>query len=239
MGFFTALSFLTIFPVPDRWGGNTSDLGKSLSYFPAAGLVLGAILAAIYYGFSFILPSPVVKALLIIVMAIMTGAHHLDGLIDSFDGAVSGKSRERRLEIMTDSHVGAFGIIAAILLLLLKYASLISLDEGMLMPALLLMPALSRWIMVSAIFTFPYARNAGLGLSFKQGTKWQRFTAATITALFASWLLMGLCGIALTAVLWLTTLAFPATSILVWEGLPATSMEPLMRFRRCWYLSLL
>ncbi len=205
MGFFTALKFLTILPLPGRLGKTTDDLGKSLPYFPLVGLVLGAILFGLNYGLSFILPSPVVSVLLIIALVLMTGAHHLDGLMDSFDGVVIGKSRERRLEIMADSRVGAFGIIAAILLLLLKYASLTSLPDAMMMPSLLLMAALSRWIMVSAIFTFPYARSSGMGLAFKQGAAWYRFAIATAIAIVASVLLLSWWGLVLMVVLWLIT----------------------------------
>ena len=203
MGFFTALKFLTIFPLPNRLDKATEDFGTSLPYFPPVGLVLGAILFGLHYGLSFILPPAVISILLIIALTIMTGAHHLDGLMDSFDGMVIGKSRERRLEIMADSHIGAFGIIAAILLLLLKYVALVSLPEVMMMPSLLLMPTLSRWIMVSALFTFPYARSSGMGLSFKQGANWQRFAIATAIALIVSVLLLSWWGAVLMAALWL------------------------------------
>jgi adenosylcobinamide-GDP ribazoletransferase len=203
LGFFTALKFLTIFPLPERWGKTREHLAGSLPYFPLVGLLLGAILFAINYGLSYILPQSITSVLLIIALVIMTGAHHLDGLMDSFDGAVSGKSREKRLGIMADSHVGAFGIIAAVLLLLLKYASLSSLSGAMLLPVLLLMPLLSRWMMVSAISVFPYARSSGLGLAFKQGATWQRLAVATAVSLVVTVLLMGWWGLALVAVLWL------------------------------------
>lgn len=205
MGFFTALKFLTIFPLPRRLDKTTEDFGKSLPYFPLVGLVLGAILFGINYGLCFILPPSVVSILLLIALVIMTGAHHLDGLMDSFDGVVIGKSRERRLEIMADSRVGAFGIIAAILLLLLKYASLTSLPDDMMMPSLLLMPTLSRWIMVSAIFSFSYAKSSGMGLAFKQGAVWHRFAIATAIAIIATILLLSWWGLVLMAVLWLIT----------------------------------
>jgi adenosylcobinamide-GDP ribazoletransferase len=205
LGFFTALKFLTIFPLPERWGETTEDLGQSLTYFPLVGLLLGAILFGINYCLSFILPGSVVNVLLIIALTIMTGAHHLDGLMDSFDGAVSGKSRERRLKIMADSRVGAFGIIAVILLLLLKYVSLSSLPGIRIMPALLLMPMLSRWIMVYSIFTFPYARNSGMGLAFKQGAKWQRLAIGTAITLIISIVLLSWQGLVLIMLLWLIT----------------------------------
>jgi len=203
VGFFTAIKFLTIFPLPRRWEKFTQDYGKSLPYFPLVGVVLGAILFGLSYGLSFTLPYSIVAALIIIVLTIMTGAHHLDGLMDSFDGAVSGKSRERRLEIMSDSHAGAFGIIAAILLVLLKYASLVSLDTAMQMPALLLMPAVSRWIMVGALFTFPSAKPTGMGYTFKQGAYWYRFAIATAITIVISVILLNWQGLVLIAGVWL------------------------------------
>jgi adenosylcobinamide-GDP ribazoletransferase len=205
LGFFSALKFLTIFPAPKRWGKTIEELGQSLSYFPLIGLILGAMLLGLDYGLSLILPDAVVNVLLIITLVIMTGAHHLDGLMDSFDGTVSGKSRDRRLEIMADSHVGTFGIIAAILLLLLKYASLSSVPANVIMPALLLMPTLGRWIVVNTIFIFPSAKSSGMGFVFKKGATWQRLTIATIIALAASVLLLRWHGAVLMAALWLIT----------------------------------
>ncbi len=141
-----------------------------------------------------------VNALIIITLVILTGAHHLDGLIDTCDGVIAGKSKEERLAIMSDSQVGAFGIVAAFLLLLLKY---VSLSSAPILPALLLMPTLSRWTMVSAIFTFPYAKSSGMGLAFKQGANWQRLTISTIIALAVTVTILKLWGLALIAALWL------------------------------------
>jgi adenosylcobinamide-GDP ribazoletransferase len=168
--------------------------------------MLGGILVGLKYGLDLILPSAVVHALLIAALVIMTGAHHIDGLIDTFDGTVFGKSRDEKLKIMGDNHVGAFGITAAILVILVKYVSLSSTVSTI--PALLLMPILSRWVVVSTIFTFPYAKNTGMGTAFKQGARWYRLTIATIIALLAAFLLLGWWGILLLAVLWLIIFGF-------------------------------
>ena len=200
MGFWTALQFLTIFPTPLRHKVTARTSGQSLTYFPLVGLILGAILLGLYYGLTLILPSSVVNALLIIALVILTGAHHLDGFMDTCDGVIAGTSKKERLAIMSDSKVGTFGIVGAILLLLLKYASL---SSARILPALLLMPTLSRWVMVSIIFTFPYAKRSGMGLAFKHGATWQRLTIATIIALIAAVVLLQLWGLVLMAALWL------------------------------------
>jgi adenosylcobinamide-GDP ribazoletransferase len=200
VGFWAAIQFLTIFPTPLRHKVTAKTSGQSLTYFPLVGLILGGILFGLYYGLILILPSSVVNALLVIALVILTGAHHLDGFIDTCDGVIAGKSKKERLSIMSDSKVGAFGIVGAILLLLLKY---VALSAAPILPALLLMPTLSRWTMVSIIVTFPYAKRSGMGLAFKHGATWQRLTIATITALIVSVILLQWWGLVLMAALWL------------------------------------
>ena len=201
MGFWAALQFLTIFPTPVRKKADTLVLGQSLPYFPVVGMILGAILLGLYYGLILVLPSTVVIALLIIVLVILTGAHHIDGFIDTCDGVFASKPKRERLAIMSDTRVGAFGIVGAVILLMLKYASLSSVT--MILPALLVMPTLSRWTVVSIIFTFPYARKSGMGLPFKQGATWQRLAIATAIALIVSLIVLRWWGLALMAILWL------------------------------------
>ena len=208
MGFWTALQFLTILPTPLRHEDTDKTAGQSLPYFPLVGLILGGILFGLNYGLSLVLPSAIVPALLIIALVILTGAHHLDGFIDTCDGVFAGKSKKERLAIMSDTKVGAFGIVGIVLLLLLKYTSLFSVSA--ILPALLLMPTLSRWTMVSMIFIFPYAKNSGMGFSFKQGATWQRLAVATAIALVAAVVLLRWRGLAMMAILWL--IAFGVSS---------------------------
>lgn len=199
-GFWVALRFLTVFPTP-RKEKDEEVAYLSLVYFPLVGLLLGTVLLGIYYALTLVLPSPVVFALVVIALAVITGGHHLDGLMDSLDGIFGGQSKEERLAIMRDSKVGAFGVAGAILLLLLKY---VSLTPAPLLPALLLMPTLGRWAMLNAIFFFPYARPDGMGLPFKRGANWQRLTIATILPVVAALVILGWKGLILLVILWLT-----------------------------------
>jgi len=200
MGFWAALQFLTIFPTPLRHKVTATTSGQSLTYFPLVGLILGAILLGLHYGLTLILPSSVVNALLITALVILTGAHHLDGFIDTCDGVIAGKSKKERLAIMSDTKVGAFGIVGVILLLLLKY---VSLSSAPILPALLLMSTLSRWAMVSIIFIYPYAKSSGMGLAFKQGATWQRLAIATTIAFIVAVAVLKWWGVVLMATLWL------------------------------------
>jgi len=119
---------------------------------------------------------------------------------------------------MHDSRSGAFGIIGVVCLLLVKYASLNSVPDNLIMAALLIMPVISRWTMVYAIFAYPYARPSGLGKVIKQGVGRGRFaltTAITVTAVIglARWAgipLFYLAGPLIMLGVWLITLVMAA-----------------------------
>ncbi|MFC2011051.1 adenosylcobinamide-GDP ribazoletransferase [Chloroflexota bacterium] len=180
MRFLAALSFLTIIPVPYRREISPEEIGYSIVYFPVVGGIIGLILVGLNWLLGNYLPSAVVNGLLIVSLVVISGAMHLDGFADTFDGIAGHKTVEARWQVMRDSRVGAFGIIGVFLLLLLKYVSLSSIPASLMMATLVLMPVVSRWAMVYAVFTYPYARPEGLGKVFKQGAKWQGFVIATV-----------------------------------------------------------
>ncbi|MFC1977151.1 adenosylcobinamide-GDP ribazoletransferase [Chloroflexota bacterium] len=183
MRFLAALSFLTIIPVPRRRETTPEEVGRSIVYFPVVGGIIGLILVGLNWLLDLFLPPDLVNGLLIVSMVVISGALHLDGLVDTCDGIAGHKTVEARWQVMRDSRVGAFGVIGVFLLLLVKYVSLGSVPENWLMVTLVLMPVVSRWAMVYAVFTYPYARPQGLGKAFKQGTSWQGFVVATVIAM--------------------------------------------------------
>lgn len=183
MRFFTALSFLTTIPRPFRGEAGAAEIGRSLSWFPVVGLVIGLILAGLNWLLGLLLPSAVVYGLLLAALVIVTGGLHLDGFADTCDGVAGHKTVEERLRIMRDSRVGAFAVVGVFLLLLVKYVALANIPGNLVVTALVLMPVVSRWAMVYAIAASPYARPSGLGQAFKQGATWLRFTIATIITL--------------------------------------------------------
>ena len=180
MSFPAAFQFLTSIPLPGRREVSPEELGRATAYFPVVGLIIGLILAGLNWLLSLILPPAVVNALLIAVLAVITGALHLDGFVDTCDGIAGHKTVEDRWRVMHDSRAGAFGIVGVVLLLLVKYVSLNSIPETVMMATLIFMPVVSRWAMVYALFVYSYARPSGLGTTFKQATRWPQFTAATI-----------------------------------------------------------
>jgi adenosylcobinamide-GDP ribazoletransferase len=192
--FLAALRFLTILPVPgfhrlsdaDGSASLTTDWGRATAWYPAVGLLLGALLAGLDGGLRWLFPEGVAAVLLLVAWVSLTGALHLDGFIDCCDGLLAPVSRERRLEILRDVHAGAFGIVGVVLLLLTKGTALVSLAGDVRLPALLLTPTLARWCMTAAVLLYPYARSGpGLGQKAKTGAGGPQLAVATATALLA------------------------------------------------------
>ena len=194
------------------------NISHSRAFYPAIGLMIGLVLVGVEEGSSRVFSEPLTAAFLVAVMIVVTRGLHLDGLMDVFDGVFGGFTPERRLEIMRDSRVGAFGVIGAIAVLLLKYGALVSL---LMLPqpgkecALCLFPALSRWTMVVLLGAFPYVRTQGLGSPFHGTGIKIATTIAGISALAASVLLGGFAGLGLffgvTVVAWLMGWAIAKT----------------------------
>ena len=194
------MTFLTIFPLSRNLDRGPQDLSNSRAFYPAVGLLMGLLLVGVEEGSSRLFAEPMTAAFLVATMVIITRALHLDGLMDVCDGVIGGFTPDRRLEIMRDSRVGAFGVACGVTVLLLKYGALLSLLvlEG---PgkewALLLFPALSRWTMVVLLGAFPYVRTQGLGSPFHGGGVKFATTVAGLSALAASILLGGFAGLGL------------------------------------------
>lgn len=200
MSFLAAIQFLTSIPIPLKRELGPEQLGRATSYFPVVGLIIGLVLAGLNWLLLLILPPAAVNALLIVALVILTGALHLDGLADTCDGIAGHKSTEERWQVMRDSRTGAFGVVGIVLVLLVKYVTLNSIPPVFTTAVLILMPVVSRWTMVYAIFTYRYARPSGLGTAFKQATRWPQFTAATVITLavaLAMFPLFSLAGIIL------------------------------------------
>jgi len=176
--FLTALALLTTLPVPVR---DNPALGKSLAYFPLVGAILGIILTTAFYFSHAIFPGPVPAALTLTLWAILTGALHLEAVADAGDGLLSTVSREKRLEIMRDPRIGAFGAVALVLVLLLKYSALVSLRNYFF---LALAPILGRWAMTLAA-AFPLARTDGMAARFRQGFGRREIFISTLFAAIA------------------------------------------------------
>jgi adenosylcobinamide-GDP ribazoletransferase len=170
--FFIALQFFTRLPIP-RWVGfEPAWLHHASRYFPAVGLVVAAIAGAVYAAAALVLP-PAVAVLLSTAAGIYaTGAFHEDGFADSCDGLGGGHTRERVLEIMKDSRIGAYGAIGIGLLLATKVATLASMPKLAVLGALLAAHPLSRLMACSLIWRMEYARAEGKAKPLGQRWPW-------------------------------------------------------------------
>jgi adenosylcobinamide-GDP ribazoletransferase len=183
LSFFTALRFLTIIPLPFGSDDSPEGMGRSTLHFPLVGLLIGGVLVGLNALLGLFLPAAVVNVMLIVSLAVVSGAMHLDGFIDTCDGIAGHKPVEERWKAMRDSRAGAFGIVGVVLLILLKYILLNSIPGNLMIAALLIMPVISRWAMVYAIVAYPYARQEGLGKAFKQSANKRRLIVATLLTL--------------------------------------------------------
>jgi adenosylcobinamide-GDP ribazoletransferase len=204
--FLAALQFLTIAPAFIRRVFTPQELGRAVGFYPMVGLILGAILAGSNNLLSLIFPTPVTAALLLTLWVLLTGVLHLDGFLDTCDGIFGGNTPEKRLEIMRDERVGAYGLAGGVLLIITKYTALSAQQDPTF--ALLLAPSLSRWGMTLAIVGFPYARSQGLGRDIKDQTSWRQVLLATIIALAVAWFTYQ----------WIGLIALVSTGLVIWLG---------------------
>lgn len=171
-----AFQFLSRLPVKAELDFSPDLLKRSASYYPLVGVVIGLIVWCFAALASLVLPPLPSAVLTLAVWVWLTGGLHLDGWMDAADALFSYRSRERMLEIMKDSRVGAMGVIACVLLLMLKVSLLYTLLDTILvnrnLPGLLLLPMVwSRWFMVHAMKRWPKARNDdGLAARFADMT---------------------------------------------------------------------
>lgn len=165
--FFAALQFLTVAPLPTACAWGEEELSRCMVYFPLVGLLIGLLTAALTWGLGLILPVWPASVLTVIALIGISRGLHLDGLSDTADGFFSSRPRERILEIMRDSHIGAMGAAAIACVLLLKVAALASLAQEGRWQAALLMPVAGRCALVVTVAVLPYARpGGGLGTLF-------------------------------------------------------------------------
>lgn len=209
-GFVAALRFLTVLPLAGSYGAGEKDLAASPAYFPLVGLLLGAAAAGAACALSLAAAPMLTAALLVGLLLAFSGALHMDGLSDTADGFLSSRPRERVLEIMKDSHVGAMGVIAIVLVLLVKFAALATVAGHdvpvLLWPAVLLMPLAGRCVMVLHMALLPGARAGGLGAAFLKRRPWAAaaWSMAVLAAACAA--LFGAAGLAIAGAVLAVTL---------------------------------
>jgi adenosylcobinamide-GDP ribazoletransferase len=123
-GLWLAMRFLTRLPVPEVEDFSPPDLGRSVAWFPFVGLVVGVVVGLVVFAIE--RRSPGLAAVVgVLAWVWLTGALHLDGLADLADAlGASHRDAQRFLAVLNDPHVGVFGVVSIVLVLMLKVVAL-------------------------------------------------------------------------------------------------------------------
>ena len=161
--FFYAWLFLTRLPAPPLPKATKEDWGRIAPYFTLIGFILGFILyffSTVFVNFK--LPVLFSSLLVLLIWILITGGLHMDGLMDTFDG-IGCQDKNRKLEAMKDSRIGAFGAIGGIFVILFKLITLCTILVNKLFFVIVISLALSRFI---AVYSFTFlSKNKDSGIS--------------------------------------------------------------------------
>ena len=204
-----AFSLLTRLPVPvDHARAGTRGAASAWA-FPIVGLIIGALAGVLASILTWLgIPTGMAAASALGLLALTTGGMHEDGLADFADG-LGGLTTERRLEIMKDSRIGAYGVIALSIALIARWSGIAELSGWTLIFTLATVGAASRATMVVLMYVMPPARPSGLSAGVGKPDKNVVLTATAI-ALLACVLLAGLTGV------WLFLLIFAGVLPVYW-----------------------
>jgi len=219
-----ALQFLTIIPVEIK-NFTEKKLITSMIFFPVVGFFIALLLAAVNNLFLSIgFNDFITNIILVVVLIVVTGGMHLDGLSDTFDAISSGKSKEDMLTIMRDSRCGVMGVLSIICVLLLKISFLSSINSIEKIGALILMCVLGRWSLVFLLFMFPYARKAGKGKIFSEGINLKILITTTTFSLSCAFIFLGINGLSIMVLAVLIAFLFGKFMIKKIEGITGDSL---------------
>jgi adenosylcobinamide-GDP ribazoletransferase len=181
--FFTALGYFTRVPVP-RWVGFEREyLNAAARYFPLIGAMVGGVGALVYLLAMRVFPAGVAVLLAMAATLVLTGAFHEDGLADCTDAFGGGYAREDVLRIMHDSRIGAFGAIALVIALALKWQTLSALPNADVAWLMIAAHAASRTVAISYLVTLDYVRAEGKAKPVAQRMSLSSFLIASIFGL--------------------------------------------------------
>lgn len=199
-----AMIFLTRIPIKADEELSMRDLAGAAHLFPLVGVVIGGAAAAVLLlATQFDLPPVLAVVLAIMAMTILTGALHEDGFADTADGLGAGSDRERALEIMHDSRIGTYGVIALALSFSMRFATLTSLAEITVVAlAIIAAAAVSRAAAACAMALQPPARTSGL-VAIAGNPPYEKAAIAVILAVITALLLLP-SGSAVTALIAVT-----------------------------------
>ncbi len=180
-----AASFLTILPVGPTIAASPAEVAASFGWFPLVGFGIGLVLCAIDWMLAPIFGNAMRAVLIVLILTVLTGGLHLDGLADTADALGAGRDRARVLEILRDSRIGSFGTIALIFVIVLKVFALAGAGGAQRYAAIYMAPGLGRWTMVALASGLDYLRPEGAGSAMLSRDHRRNLKIATLTAAIA------------------------------------------------------
>jgi adenosylcobinamide-GDP ribazoletransferase len=199
------LAFLT--PV----GGARAPDASAVAWFPLAGAIVGAAVGLAWQGADAIWAPAVAAAVAVAADVVLTGALHLDGLADSADGLLPHLDRDRRLAVMAEPAVGAFGVTTLVAVLLLRFAAFTAVTPSV--PLVAGLWSASRAAMAVTVRAVPYARPDGLARAFLGGPP---LVPAALGGAVA--LPLALAGAGASGALAVLAVALAAAGVVAWAG---------------------
>lgn len=181
--FLGAIRFFTRLPVPGTLGQDSVALERAIRYFPAVGLIIGALAGLAFAVTSFFWPKTIAVLAAMGTTILVTGALHEDGWSDMVDGFGGGWDREKILIIMRDSCVGSFGSVALCMMLLVRFFALIEIDMLLVPVALIAGHAVSRLCATFVLHALDYARPEGKAKPFSNQLSNGDLVFASVTAI--------------------------------------------------------
>lgn len=162
-GFLTLISFFTRIPVGNKITYNEESFVKALNLYSLMGAVIGFLMAIVYLIFNNTYINLLRGLVLTIGYLIITGGIHLDGTADTCDGIFSGRTGDRIFEIMSDSHIGAFGVLSLIIVIISQLVLFSYID----IYSCFIMPVVGRSAVIISSYNKMYAKKTkGMGTLF-------------------------------------------------------------------------
>lgn len=175
-GLILSIQFFTRIPINLTVDFNEKNIRYCIFFMPLVGAIIGGLGGITYY---FIAPHNklIASFLTLLITIILTGGLHIDGLADTFDGFLANKEREKTLEIMKDSRIGAFGVLSIVLHLLFMFVLIMSIEK---LPLAIILSFSNSRLISSIIISYKKpAKVGGLGNLFHKSNPKNLITIST------------------------------------------------------------
>lgn len=172
--------FITRIPIKLSLACTQENFKRASLFFPVVGVFIGAIEYGVFYLTSRLFPIPMAAVITVMAGVFITGGLHMDGLGDTCDGFFSFRSRERIIEIMKDSRVGSFGVLAVFFDLIIKILGVYYIGIKGIAPMIIVIPMVSRLFTVLVCLIGKNAKEKGTGNLYIGNTSVVYFTGACI-----------------------------------------------------------